>query len=178
MNSPSISPAESVDPKSSIELLEIAAPGGAPTPGEHATSAGNSASTMPTRDERQKISAGCKTTNNANATDPKPGDDVFEHMDLSLSPSSSDGGVNEGTQQATPLVERDYPGIGQTSYGPFVSEEVPFSLDNSGDLETRGDIIIPDGGIRAWLVVLGGFINYATAFGMFPISPDSQNSGC
>lgn len=29
------------------------------------------------------------------------------------------------------------------------------------------DVTIPDGGLRAWFVVLGGFLNFITAFGMY-----------
>lgn len=41
--------------------------------------------------------------------------------------------------------------------------------------DSGSDFVIPDGGLRAWLVVLGSFINYATVFGT-AITPASQRS--
>jgi hypothetical protein len=49
---------------------------------------------------------------------------------------------------------------------------VPTEVSSTFGVELQGhlynpvaDIAAPDGGLRAWLVVFGGFINFITAFG-------------
>lgn len=54
--------------------------------------------------------------------------------------------------------------------GEFAAVDTPtttYSTDKSkgGSLNGAGHINIPDGGRRAWLVVLGGFLNFTIGFG-------------
>lgn len=36
---------------------------------------------------------------------------------------------------------------------------------DTSEVEAPGHITVPDGGLRAWLVVFGGFLNFTVAFG-------------
>ena len=70
-----------------------------------------------------------------------------------------------GTTQTTP---HDAQSISDSS--DLVPDPVIVEFGN--DTES---LLLPDGGWRAWLVVLGGFLNFVTAFGnsTLPLTSDS-----
>lgn len=81
---------------------------------------------------------------------------------LEFPPSSqtTNLGDNASTDLTTPVASRRDQ---ITSPSASYSSEVP--KEGLEVLEDGGDLAVPDGGLRAWLVVAGGFLDYATAFG-------------